>query len=47
MVDSGLYADKTELVKACGYVSIHADGREIVNYTAFFEAMTEAKTLRR
>ena len=46
MVDSGLYADKTELVKACGYVSIHADGREIVNYTAFFEAMTEAKSLR-
>ncbi|XGB38872.1 MAG: hypothetical protein LVT47_11645 [Cyanobacteria bacterium LVE1205-1] len=44
MVDSGQFPDKSALVKACGYTSISPDGREIICYTAFFEAMTEAKS---
>lgn len=46
MVDSGQHTDKTELVKACGYVSFFADGREVVAYTAFFDAVTEARSLQ-
>lgn len=46
MANSGKYTDKTELVKACGYVCIFPDGREVVSYTAFFEAMAEANSLQ-
>lgn len=31
-------ASKSELVRACGYVSITGEGRERLNYTAFSEA---------
>jgi hypothetical protein len=44
VINSGQFTDKTELAKACGYTSINADGREIVNYAAFFEAKTEAQS---
>ena len=34
---------KYEIVRACGYVSIKADGSERLNVTAFYEALLEAK----
>ena len=34
---------KTDLAKACGYVSAKKDGGERVNFTAFYEALLEAK----
>lgn len=34
---------KTELVRACGYVTIKKDGTERVNYTSFYEALLAAK----
>ena len=34
---------KSDLVKACGYVSTKKDGGERLNYTAFYEALLEAK----
>ena len=34
---------KTELARACGYVTTLGDGRERVNYTAFYEALLHAK----
>ncbi|MEN9878956.1 MAG: hypothetical protein RLZZ158_1995 [Cyanobacteriota bacterium] len=34
---------KSELVKACGYVSTKKDGGERLNFTAFYEALLEAK----
>lgn len=34
---------KTELVRGCGYVSIKKDGTERLNFTAFYEALLDAK----
>ena len=34
---------KSDLVKACGYVSEKKDGGERLNFTAFYEALLEAK----
>jgi hypothetical protein len=36
---------KSELVKGCGYVSTRKDGAERLNFTAFYEALLEAKGL--
>jgi len=36
-------APKTELATACGYVSKKKDGSERVNFTAFYEALLNAK----
>ena len=36
-------ASKSELVRACGYVSTKKDGSERLNFTAFYEALLEAK----
>jgi hypothetical protein len=36
-------ASKSELVRSCGYVSTKKDGTERLNYTAFYEALLEAK----
>ncbi|MBU6250945.1 MAG: AbrB family transcriptional regulator [Cyanobacteria bacterium REEB417] len=36
-------ASKTDLVRACGYVSTKKDGTERLNFTAFYEAMLSAK----
>ncbi|MFM1798022.1 MAG: hypothetical protein RLZZ117_300 [Cyanobacteriota bacterium] len=34
---------KSELVRSCGYVSTKKDGTERLNFTAFYEALLEAK----
>lgn len=34
---------KSEVVRACGYVSSRKDGSERLNYTSFYEALLEAK----
>jgi len=34
---------KSDLVRACGYVSTKKDGCERLNFTAFYEALLEAK----
>jgi hypothetical protein len=34
---------KSEIVRACGYVSTKKDGGERLNFTAFYEALLEAK----
>lgn len=34
---------KSELVRSCGYVSTRKDGAERLNFTAFYEALLEAK----
>ena len=36
-------ASKSELVRACGYVSSKKNGSERLNFTAFYEALLEAK----
>jgi hypothetical protein len=36
-------ASKSELVRACGYVSYKKDGSERLNFTAFYEALLNAK----
>jgi hypothetical protein len=36
---------KSELVRGCGYVSTKKDGTERLNFTAFYEALLEAKGL--
>ena len=36
-------ASKSEIVKACGYISQKKDGGERLNFTAFYEALLEAK----
>jgi len=36
-------ASKSELVRECGYVSTKKDGSERLNYTAFYEALLDAK----
>ena len=38
-------ASKSELVRSCGYVSSKKDGTERLNFTAFYEALLEAKGL--
>jgi hypothetical protein len=39
-------APKSELVRQCGYVSTKKDGSERLNFTAFYEALLEAKGLQ-
>jgi hypothetical protein len=34
---------KSDLVRSCGYVSTKADGSERLNFTAFYEALLNAK----
>ena len=34
---------KSDLVRSCGYVSTKKDGGERLNFTAFYEALLEAK----
>ena len=34
---------KSDVVRACGYVSIKKDGSERLNFTAFYEALLNAK----
>ena len=34
---------KSELVRSCGYVSTKQDGGDRLNFTAFYEALLEAK----
>jgi hypothetical protein len=36
-------ASKSDLVRACGYVSAKKDGAERLNFTAFYEAVLQAK----
>ena len=36
-------AGKSDIVRACGYVSSKKDGGERLNFTAFYEALLEAK----
>jgi hypothetical protein len=36
-------ASRSELVRECGYVSTKKDGGERLNFTAFYEALLEAK----
>jgi hypothetical protein len=36
-------ASKSELVRSCGYVSTKKDGSERLNFTAFYEALLDAK----
>ena len=36
---------KSDLVRSCGYVSAKKDGSERLNFTAFYEALLEAKGL--
>ena len=38
-------ASKSELVRTCGYVSTKKDGSERLNFTAFYEALLDAKGL--
>jgi hypothetical protein len=39
-------APKSELVRRCGYVSTKKDGSERLNFTAFYEALLEAKGMQ-
>ena len=34
--------EKSNLARACGYISISQDGKEILNFNAFYEALVEA-----
>lgn len=36
-------AQKSDLVRACGYLSFKKDGSERLNFTAFYEALLDAK----
>ena len=36
---------KSDLVRSCGYLSTKKDGTERLNFTAFYEALLEAKGL--
>lgn len=36
-------ASKSDLVRDCGYVSYKKDGTERLNFTAFYEALLNAK----
>jgi hypothetical protein len=35
--------NKSDLVRGCGYVSTQKDGSERLNFTAFYEALLQAK----
>ena len=37
---------KSDLVRACGYVSTKKDGGERLNFTAFYEALLDAKGVK-
>ena len=37
---------KSDLVRACGYVSTKKNGGERLNFTAFYEALLEAKGMK-
>ncbi|QPN56624.1 AbrB family transcriptional regulator [Synechococcus sp. CBW1107] len=39
-------ASKSDLVRAAGYVSTKKDGSERLNFTAFYEALLEAKGVK-
>ena len=39
-------ASKTEVVRACGYVTTMKDGRERLNFTEFYDALLQAKGVR-
>ena len=39
-------AGKSEIVRECGYVSTKKDGGERLNFTAFYEALLDAKVLK-
>ena len=39
-------ASRTEVIRACGYVTTTKDGRERLNFTAFYEALLQAKGVR-
>ena len=39
-------AGKSDVVRACGYVSTTKDGRERLNFTAFYEALLNAKDVK-
>jgi len=41
----GEASTKSDLVRGCGYVSTKKDGGERLNFTAFYEALLEAKGL--
>lgn len=41
----GEASSKSDLVRGCGYVSTKKDGGERLNFTAFYEALLEAKGL--
>ena len=36
-------ASKSDIVRSCGYVSTKKDGADRLNFTAFYEALLEAK----
>ena len=36
-------ASKSDMAKACGYVSTKKDGGERINFTSFYEALLNAK----
>jgi len=36
-------SSKSDIVRACGYLSIKQDGSERLNFTAFYEALLDAK----
>lgn len=40
-------APKSELVRSCGYVSTNKYGRERLHFTAFYEALLQAKSMDR
>ena len=37
---------KSDLVRACGYVSTKRNGESILNYTAYYKALLEAKGMK-
>ena len=39
-------SSRTEMVRACGYVSEKPDGGERLNFSAFYEALLDAKGVR-
>jgi len=44
-VKDSAHLNKSQLVRACGYVSLKKDGTERLNFTAFYEALLAAKGL--
>ena len=38
-------SNKSQMARGCGYVTAKADGSEQVNFTAFYEALLDAKGL--